>query len=120
MRHWFASAEYAGEWLLPFAIYVGWGAIDAFLQTYAFWIVGQLGDDPQLLSRFTGIYRCYQSGGAAVSWVLSTFSWACGGTCAGVVPPSAQAWLNLAIGAASVPGALWLASTLDDRPPGRL
>ena len=52
---------------LPFAIYAGWGAIDAFLQTFSFWIIGQLDDDPRLLGRFTGVYRCLQSAGAAVS-----------------------------------------------------
>ena len=62
-----------GEWALPFAIYAGWGAIDAFLQTFSFWIIGQLDDDPRLLGRFTGVYRCLQSAGAAVSWALSTY-----------------------------------------------
>ena len=34
------------EWALPFAIYAGWGAIDAFLQTFSFWIIGQLDRRP--------------------------------------------------------------------------
>ena len=82
----------------------------------SFWIIGQLDDDPQVLGRFTGIYRCLQSGGAAVSWVLSTLSWDCGGRCAGPVPPTAQAWINIIVGMASLPGTIWLAMTLDERP----
>ena len=105
-----------GEWALPFAIYAGWGAIDAFLQTFSFWIIGQLDDDPRLLGRFTGVYRCLQSAGAAVSWALSTYSWGCDGACAGAVPPTAQAWVNVALGVASLPGALWLATTLGAEP----
>ena len=104
------------EWAAPFAVYVGWGVIDAFVQTYSFWIIGQLDDDPQVLGRFTGIYRCLQSGGAAVSWVLSTLSWDCGGRCAGPVPPTAQAWINIIVGMASLPGTILLAMTLDERP----
>jgi MFS family permease len=99
-------------WALPFAIYVGWGAIDAFIQTYTFWMVGQLDEDPKILGRFTGISKCLQSSGAAVSWALSSLSWGCGGACAGTVPPTAQAWINVVLSLASLPGALWLAATL--------
>ena len=32
------------------------------------------------------------------------------------MPPTAQAWINMVLGMASLPGTLWLAMTLDDRP----
>jgi len=48
-----------------------------------------------------------------VSWVLSTFSWGCDGACPGAVPPSAQAWANIVLGLASMPGCLWLAMGLE-------
>ena len=38
----------------------------------------------------------------------------CNGRCPGPVPPTAQAWINMVLGMASLPGTLWLAMTLDD------
>jgi len=42
---------------------------DAFLQTYAYWLMGSLAkDDTKLCARYTGFYKGVQSAGAAVAW----------------------------------------------------
>lgn len=100
------------EWAPPFLIYVLWGGMDAFVQIFAFWVIGQLDDSPAEAGRFTGIYKSLQAAGAAASWAFSTYSWGCGGACAGEVPPSRQAWVNVWLGLASLPGVVWLGTTL--------
>ena len=73
------------------------------------------------LARVTAFNRSTYATGAAASWALSTASWGCGGACRGAVPPSTQAWINLSLTAASVPGTLWLIARMDFRapPPGK-
>lgn len=76
-------------------------------------------DSPSALGRVTGIYRALQSAGAAASWALSTYSWSCDGACVGAVPPTAQAWLNVALGLASLPGTIWVVDSLAKSSSGR-
>jgi len=37
-------------------------------QTYAYWVMGALSNDPRKLSYFAGFYKSIQSAGAAVAW----------------------------------------------------
>jgi hypothetical protein len=53
------------------ALFFCWGLCDAFVQSYAYWIMGQLSDDPAVLSRYSGFYKCMQSGGAALAWKIN-------------------------------------------------
>jgi MFS family permease len=86
-------------------------------QIFSSWLLPFLESSPRRLARVTAFNRSTYATGAAASWALSTASWGCGGACRGAVPPSAQAWVNLALTAASVPGTLWLIWRMDFRAP---
>lgn len=109
-------------WAAPFAIYVLWGASDALISILNFWLVGQLDESPRTLARFTGVVKALQAVGAATGWALSTYSWLpredCGAglgrLCAGAVPPSAQARINIVLAIASLPGCIWVCARLPD------
>jgi hypothetical protein len=49
-------------------LYVFYGMLDATWQTYAYWIMGALSNDPRKLAYFAGYYKGIQSAGAAVVW----------------------------------------------------
>jgi len=45
-----------------------YGFLDACWQTYAYWLMGALSNDPRKLAYFAGFYKSIQSAGAAVVW----------------------------------------------------
>ncbi|KAA1114583.1 hypothetical protein PGT21_014339 [Puccinia graminis f. sp. tritici] len=47
-------------------IYIFYGITDSMWQTYAYWIMGMLADDPRDLAPLVGFYKGIQSAGAAV------------------------------------------------------
>lgn len=49
-------------------LYAFYGVLDAAWQTYAYWIMGALSNDPRKLAYFAGFYKGIQSAGAAVVW----------------------------------------------------
>jgi len=53
-------------------LYVFYGFQDAIWQTYAYWLMGALSNDPHKLAYFAGFYKGIQSAGAAVAWALDT------------------------------------------------
>ncbi|GFP81717.1 unc93-like protein 2 [Phtheirospermum japonicum] len=42
------------------------------LQSIAYWVIGALADDFEILSRYTGFYKGVQSAGATVAWHIDT------------------------------------------------
>lgn len=44
------------------------GFLDSMLQTYAYWLIGAMSNDPAKLAVFTGFYKSLQSAGAAAAW----------------------------------------------------
>lgn len=44
------------------------GFLDSMLQTYAYWLIGAMSNDPAKLAVFTGFYKSLQSAGAASAW----------------------------------------------------
>lgn len=44
------------------------GLLDSMLQTYAYWLIGAMSNDPAKLAVFTGFYKSLQSAGAAGAW----------------------------------------------------
>ncbi|KAG1812149.1 major facilitator superfamily domain-containing protein [Suillus subaureus] len=44
------------------------GFLDSMLQTYAYWLIGAMSNDPAKLAVFTGFYKSLQSAGAAGAW----------------------------------------------------
>ncbi|KAA8904795.1 major facilitator superfamily domain-containing protein [Sphaerosporella brunnea] len=53
-------------------LYVFYGMLDATWQTYAYWLMGALSNDPRKLAYFAGYYKGIQSAGAAVVWGLDS------------------------------------------------
>ncbi|KAI5810151.1 major facilitator superfamily domain-containing protein [Peziza echinospora] len=51
-------------------LYLFYGFLDAMWQTYAYWLMGALSNDPRKLAYFAGFYKGIQSAGAAVVWRL--------------------------------------------------
>jgi hypothetical protein len=95
-------SQSTASWLLPFFLYCMWGMCDSLLQCWAYWVMGQIGDSPEMLSRFAGIYKFGQCIGAVISWVLSS----------GSVLPSTQLWINIGLFVVALPGAAWSCSTI--------
>lgn len=58
------------EWALPGVLFMMMGLSDAFVQTFAYWIMGALANSPSTLSRYAGYYKGIQSLGAAVAWAI--------------------------------------------------
>ena len=46
------------------------GLADSLVQTYAYWIIGAISNDPKQLSMYVGYYKGVQSFGAALSWII--------------------------------------------------
>ncbi|KAG1762774.1 MFS general substrate transporter [Suillus occidentalis] len=53
----------AHVWLMIF-----YGFLDSMWQTYAYWLMGAMSNDPAKLAVFTGFYKSLQSAGAACVW----------------------------------------------------
>jgi len=82
-----------GAWAVAVLLYLVWGFGDAFVQCWVYWLLGQLSDSPEVLSRLAGAYKGVQCLGATASWALST----------GSIPPSTQLWVNVGLLALALP-----------------
>jgi MFS family permease len=49
-------------------LYIFLGMMDAMWQSYAYWIMGAMSNDPAKLAHFAGFYKSLQSAGAAGAW----------------------------------------------------
>ncbi|KAJ2564714.1 hypothetical protein IW140_005629 [Coemansia sp. RSA 1813] len=54
----------------PMLLYCFMGAVDAHYQSFAYWLIGTMTNDPQMLARYAGFYKGIQSLGAVVAWQL--------------------------------------------------
>lgn len=65
----------------PFVLYLFYGFSDAIYQTFMYWLMGAMSNDPSLLSRYAGFYKAMQSAGAAISFGIDAagvrLRWAC-------------------------------------------
>jgi len=52
-----------------------YGLLDATWQTYAYWVMGALSNDPRKLAYFAGFYKSLQSAGAAVVWRIDALKY---------------------------------------------
>jgi MFS family permease len=57
------SSYPAHVWLMIF-----YGLLDSMWQTYAYWLMGAMSNDPAKLAVFAGFYKCLQSVGASSVW----------------------------------------------------
>jgi hypothetical protein len=62
----YTDSGYVGKMFL----YMFYGAFDAILQTYAYWLMGALSNSSRKLALYAGFYNGIQSAGAAVMWRL--------------------------------------------------
>lgn len=93
-----------GKWILPLILYTLWGACDALVQCWCYWIMGQMSDDPAVLGRYSGWYKCFNSAGNAIGSVLVP-----------VLPATTQLWINIVLFAVSLPPAAYVCSTVRER-----
>ncbi|KAJ2738050.1 hypothetical protein GGI20_006336, partial [Coemansia sp. BCRC 34301] len=82
----------------PIILYVFCGIGDALYQTFAYWIIGALSNDGQLLARYIGFYKGMQSFGSAISWQLDAKD----------VAPKNQLVANWVLFGISVPSMLYV------------
>ncbi|KAJ2522379.1 hypothetical protein GGI11_001751 [Coemansia sp. RSA 2049] len=54
----------------PMLLYCFMGAVDAHYQSFAYWLIGTMTNDAQMLARYAGLYKGIQSIGAVVAWQL--------------------------------------------------
>lgn len=92
------------SWILPLILYTMWGACDALVQCWCYWIMGQMSDDPAVLSRYSGWYKCFNSGGNAIGSALVT-----------VLDGNVQLWINIVLFAVALPPAAYVCSTVRER-----
>ncbi|KAI9475922.1 MAG: major facilitator superfamily domain-containing protein [Benjaminiella poitrasii] len=52
----------------PFVLFIFYGFSDSIYQTYLYWLMGAMTNDPALLARYAGFYKAVQSAGAAVAF----------------------------------------------------
>merc|ERR1712070_732060 len=92
-----------GTWILPLLLYTMWGACDALVQCWSYWILGQLSERPEILSRYSGWYKTWNSLGNAVGAFL---------VAALKYHKDAQLWINIGLFAAALPPAAYVCSTI--------
>ncbi|KAJ2016784.1 hypothetical protein GGI08_009365 [Coemansia sp. S2] len=54
----------------PILLYIFMGAVDAHVQSFAYWLIGTMTNDSQMLARYAGFYKGIQSLGATIAWQL--------------------------------------------------
>merc|ERR1712232_834491 len=60
----------SSESLEPFFLMIFWGFCDAFIQLWSYWVLRQMTDDVNMLSRYAGFYKFWQNIGALVAYVV--------------------------------------------------
>ncbi|KAI9483405.1 MAG: major facilitator superfamily domain-containing protein [Benjaminiella poitrasii] len=65
----------------PFVLYMLYGFADSIYQSYLYWLMGAMSNDPSLLARYAGFYKAMQSAGAAISFGIDAVNiplrWEC-------------------------------------------
>ncbi|KAJ2740620.1 hypothetical protein GGI19_007084 [Coemansia pectinata] len=80
------------------------GVVDALWQSFAYWIIGTMTNDSQMLARYAGFYKGVQSLGATVAWQLDAQS----------VPLIAQLITNWVLLNLAIPFMLYVATNIKD------
>lgn len=89
------------RWILPLLLYTCWGACDALVQCWSYWILGQLSDQPEILSRYSGWYKTFNSLGNAIGAALITS-----------IGKDIQLWINIILFAVALAPAAYVCSTI--------
>lgn len=59
-----------GVYIGPMFLYIFYGIFDSMFQTYIFWILGSMSNNPKTTALYAGFYKGLQSAGAAIAWSL--------------------------------------------------
>jgi hypothetical protein len=83
-------------------LYVSWGLSDTCIQSFTYWLLGQLEDRPEELSRSNGFMQTVQQAGGLISLLhfQGKLFWQ-----SGKAPASHQCLVNLALVSLMIPGA---------------
>ncbi|KAJ2828290.1 hypothetical protein GGI24_002428 [Coemansia furcata] len=88
----------------PMLLYCAMGVVDALWQSFAYWIIGTMTNDSQMLARYAGFYKGVQSLGATVAWQLDAQS----------VPLMAQLVVNWVLMDLALPFMLYVVANIKD------
>ncbi|KAI7870775.1 major facilitator superfamily domain-containing protein [Spinellus fusiger] len=58
----------------PFVLFIMYGLSDSLYQSYLYWLMGAMTNDPNLLARYAGFYKAVQSAGAAISFGIDAIN----------------------------------------------
>lgn len=62
-----------GAYIFPVVVFIAYGLCDAFIQTFALWMISKVArQDPTQTAKFGGFYKSCQALFAAVSWLIDT------------------------------------------------
>ncbi|KAJ2721576.1 hypothetical protein GGI07_003867 [Coemansia sp. Benny D115] len=89
----------------PIILYCFMGVVDALWQSFAYWLIGTMTNDSQMLARYAGFYKGMQSLGAAIAWQLDARS----------VPLMTQLVVNWAILVFAIPFMAYVAMNIKDQ-----
>lgn len=64
----FKDSAYVG----PVFLYIFYRMHDAIFQTYIFWLLGALSNNPRTVALYGGMYKGVQSAGGAITWALES------------------------------------------------
>lgn len=104
-----------GPWILPLMLYASWGLSDVCIQSFAYWILGQLEDKPEELSRSNGFMQAVQQVGGLIAY-LHAYGWhPLDHTKAKPVTASQQCWVNFALVVLMIPGCALAWSSVRER-----
>jgi hypothetical protein len=93
-----------GRWVLPLMLYISWGLSDVCIQSFAYWILGQLEDKPEELSRSNGFMQAIQQVGGLIAY-LHAYGWhPLDRTKALPHPPGQQCLVNFVLVILMIPG----------------
>lgn len=59
-----------GDYIGPMFLYLFYGLFDAVYQTFIYWTMGALSNNPKKVALYAGFYKGIQSAGAAIAWRL--------------------------------------------------
>jgi MFS family permease len=95
------------NYAFPFILFVLYGIGDSMIQAYSYWIMGAIaGTDSNICAKYTGFYKCVQSVGACVAFVLDIESFG--------IPYTFQFWCCWVIFVAALPTTFLVAKSLPD------
>ncbi|KAJ1958921.1 hypothetical protein GGI12_004613 [Dipsacomyces acuminosporus] len=86
----------------PIILYCFMGIVDALWQSFAYWVIGTMTNDSQMLARYAGFYKGMQSLGSAISWQLDAHN----------VPLLTQLIVNWALLDVAIPPMLYVATKI--------